>query len=259
VTRTGLSALPPLRVVERNAVTYRRHWPLLLSGFFEPVLFLLAMGMGVGHLIGRLPGPHGSISYQQFVAPGLLAVAAMNGSIFDTTIDFFIKYEYAHTYDAMLASPLRVIDVATGELSWALLRTVVYGTSFLVALVALGLVGSWWSVLVVPAAALMGWGFAGAGLASTTWMRSFLDFDFVNLAIIPMFLFSATFFPLDSYPGALRWIVRATPLYQGVAIDRGLLLGNVGLATVGHAAYLAVMGAVGVRLAARRLGRRLQP
>ena len=250
----------PVRIVERNALAYRRIWYVFLTGFAEPVLYLLSIGVGVGKLVGDLPGPGGQpVPYQTFVAPGLLAAAAMNGAIFDTTFNFFVKFKYMHTYDAMLATPLRVGEVATGEVVWALLRGTIYATGFLVTMLVLGLVESGWAVLAVPAAVLIGLGFAGAGLAATTWMRSFIDFDYVNLAIVPLFLFSATFFPLSRYPDALSWVVRCTPLYQGVALERGLILGDIRWTLLLNAAYLAAMGWIGIRVAAARLGRLLQP
>jgi lipooligosaccharide transport system permease protein len=144
-------------------------------------------------------------------------------------------------------------------MTWSLVRGGVYAAAFLAAMLALGLVESPWAVLAVPAAMLTSFAFAGAGMAATTWMRGFVDFDYINLVTIPMFLFSATFFPLERYPGFLEWVVRATPLYQGVALERSLVLGDVGWALLPHVAYLAVMGAIGVRITAARLGRLLQP
>jgi lipooligosaccharide transport system permease protein len=248
------------RVVERNTLAYRRMWLAFVSGLFEPLLYLLSIGIGVGHLVGKIPGPGGQpIPYDEFVAPGLMAAAAMNGAVLDTTFNFFFKYKYAHTYDAMLATPMRVDEVAAGEVVWALLRGTIYAAGFLVTMGALGLVESGWAVLALPAAVLIGLGFAGAGLAATTWMRSFIDFDYVNLAIVPLFLFSATFFPLSRYPHALAWVVRGTPLYQGVALERGLVLGDMQWTLLLHAAYLGAMGWLGIRIAAARLGRLLQP
>jgi lipooligosaccharide transport system permease protein len=248
------------RVVERNAIVYRRNWLVFLSGLVEPFLYLLSIGVGVGALVGKVPGPGGvKVDYDAFVAPGLMAAAAMNGAVLDTTFNFFIKLKYSHTYDAMLATPLGVQDVVSGEVMSALLRGAFYSTAFLVAMLVFGLVSSWWAVLAVPAALLIAFAFAGAGLGLTTFMRSWVDFDYVNLALVPMFLFSATFFPLSRYPEALQVIVQLTPLYQGVAIERGLTLGVVSWTMLLQALYLAVMGWAGLRLAARRLARRLQP
>ena len=140
-----------------------------------------------------------------------------------------------------------------------MLRGAVYSSGFLVTMLVFGLVPSWWAVLAVPAAVLIGFGFAGAGLAATTFMRSFIDFDYVNMAVVPLFLFSATFFPLSRYPGALEAIVRVTPLYQGVVLERALVLGDLHATLVLNAAYLVAMGWLGLRVATRRIGRLLQP
>lgn len=252
--------LLPLRVVERNLRSYRRVWLQLATGGVEPVLFLLSIGIGVGQLVGDLPGPSGRpVSYEKFVAPGMLAMAAMNGAIFDTTYNFFVKLKYARTYDAMLATPLSTRDLARGEVLWSLGRGALYAVCFLLGMVAFDVVGSWWGLLSVPVAVLVGFAFAGAGLGCTTYMRSFVDFDYVTLAVTPLFLFSATFFPLERYPRALELFVQGTPLYQGVALSRAALLGDVRLGLVWHALYLVAMGWLGMRLAARRLGKLLQP
>jgi len=256
----GLLGRRAVHVIERNVFTYRRTWPVFLTGFVEPVLYLLSIGIGVGALVGELPGPGGvPVPYQTFVAPGLFAAAAMNGAVFDTTFSFFVKFKYFKTYDSMLATPLGVADIAAGEAGWAVLRGTVYAGAFLLAMVVLGLVESWWAVFAVPSGALIAFGFAGAGLAATTWMRSFIDFDYVNLAIVPLFLFSATFFPLEQYPDAVASVVRWTPLYQGVHLVRSLTLGDVGWELLVPVAYLGAMGLGGMVIAARRLARLLLP
>jgi lipooligosaccharide transport system permease protein len=242
------------RILERNYTASRRQWYVFASGFAEPLLYLLSIGIGVGKLVGKVPGPAGSlVAYRDYVAPGMLAAAAMNGAVFDTTFNFFIKLKYQGVYDAMLATPLAPLDVAAGEVTWALLRGAIYAAAFLVTMILFGLVHSWWALLAVPGAVLIGFAFAGAGAAGTSFMRSWTDFDLVNAAILPMFLFSGTFFPLSRYPGWLALAVRCTPLYQGVAIERAVILGGPDLSTVGHAAYLAVLGVLGVRIASRRL------
>ena len=248
------------RVVERNARTYVRMWPAFLSGFLEPVFYLFSIGIGVGALVGDLPGPGGRpVAYDVFVAPAMLATSAMNGTVFDTTFNFFFKFKYAKTFDGMLATPLGVRDIVRGEVTWALLRALMYATVFLATMWAMDLIPSAWAVLALPAALLIGFGFAGAGMGLTTFMRSFVDFDYVQLAIVPLFLFSATFFPLSEYPTALGWVVRCSPLYQGVALERALVLGDVSPVLLLHAVYLAAMGLIGLRVAGRRLGALLQP
>jgi lipooligosaccharide transport system permease protein len=249
----------PSHVVERNVVVYRRSWLAFVSGLLEPFLFLLSIGIGVGALVGKVHGPGGPVEYDAFVAPGLMAAAAMNEAVFDTTFNFFVKLKYAHTYDAMLATPLSVRNVIDGEMLSALLRASVYSTTFLVAMLLFGLVQSWWAVLAVPAALLVAFAFAGGGLGFTTLMRSWVDFDYVNVLLVPMFLFSATFFPLSGYPDALAFVVRLTPLYQGVAVIRGLTLGVLSWTMLLNVGYLVVMGVLGLRMADRRLSRLLQP
>ena len=142
-------------------------------------------------------------------------------------------------------------------MTWALFRGGLYSAMFLAVMLAMGLIRSWWGLLALPAAVLVGFAFAAAGMAATTYMRSWQDFELVSLATLPMFLFSATFYPLSSYPPALQWVVEATPLYHGVALLRGLVTGAVTAGLAVHVAYLLAMGLVGVAVASRRLERLL--
>lgn len=247
------------RIVERNTTAYKRLWAAYATGLLEPVLFLFSIGLGVGALVGDIETPVGLVPYDVFVAPGLLAASAMNGATLDTTFNFFVKFKYIRTYDGMLATPLRPPDVAAGEVLWSLLRGGIYGAAFLLTMVVMDLVLSWWAILALPAALLIGFAFAGAGLGASTFMRSWLDFDFINLAILPLFLFSATFFPISEYPPALQWVVRVTPLYQGVVLERSLILGEIRWSLLVNAAYLAAMGTIGLWVAGRRLSKLLQP
>jgi lipooligosaccharide transport system permease protein len=144
-------------------------------------------------------------------------------------------------------------DIALGEVSWALIRGALYSAMFLVVAGLTGTVRSWWTLLALPAAVFIGFAFAAIGMFATTFMRSWVDFDYVTLAVQPMFLFSATFFPLSTYPTSLQWLVQATPLYHGVALERALMLGDVGAGVLWHVAYLVAMGLVGVLGTARRL------
>ncbi|MGB7819671.1 MAG: ABC transporter permease [Ornithinibacter sp.] len=241
-------------VVGRNATAFRRQWVLLLSGFLEPVFYLFSIGVGIGALVGDVTTDDGNtVPYAVFVAPALLATSAMNGAIADSTFNVFFKLRYAKLYDAMLATPLGPRDIAVGEIGWALLRGALYSALFLLVALAGGLVASWWAVLALPAAVLIGLAFGAVGMFATTYMSSWQHFDFITLAIQPMFLFSATFFPLSTYPEVLQWLVRATPLYHGVALERGLMLGEVGWGLLWHVAYLSVLGVLGVVGVARRI------
>jgi lipooligosaccharide transport system permease protein len=257
VTRTG--ARRARRLVERNIRVYRRLWIFFVSGFFEPFFYLLSIGIGLGKLVGPLPLAGRTVAYAAYVAPGLLASSAMNGAMFDSTFNIFFKLKIAKTYDAMLSTPLEPTDIALGELAWALMRGAVYAAAFLAAMAGFGYVLSPWAVLCYPAAILTSFAFAAVGMAATSYMRSWQDFDKVSLAVIPLFLFSATFYPLTVYPPWLQAVVRCTPLYQGVALIRGLDAGALAWPLVGHAAYLAAMGAVGLGVTGRRLTTLLRP
>ena len=192
---------PPLRLLERNLVAWRGMWLIFISVMVEPIFFLFSIGVGVGKLVGDITLSSGqTVPYREFVAAGLLASSAMMGPVFDSTFNFFVKLKYIHTYQAVLSTPMGPRDVVMGELLWSLVRATLYAAAFLVAIVIMGLTSSWWALLCVPVALLIGFAFAGAGLGATTFMRSFIDFDLVNLVIIPMFLFSGTFFPVSQYP-----------------------------------------------------------
>ena len=246
-----------LRLVYRNVFALRRTWLVIASGFFEPLFYLVGLGMGVGMLVGDITYEGKTISYQEFVAPALLAASAMNGAIYETTGNVFFKLNYAKTYDAVLSTPLGVRDVAVGETIFALMRGSVYGIAFVLIMLALGLVESAWAILAVPAALLVGAGFAAIGLSVVTLMRSWADFAFVELLTLPMFLFSATFVPLAEYPEPVQWALPLTPLYHGVDLLRSLTLGHVGWDALINVAYLLGVLALGVWFTARRLEKKL--
>ena len=242
------------RVVERNLLVYRRAWMIIFSGFFEPVFYLFSIGVGLGQLVGNISTGGGApVTFAEYVAPGLLAASAMNGAVFESTMNIFFKLKYGRIYDAMLATPLSPSDVAIGEVTWSQLRGLLYAFGFAIVMLVMGLMPSWWGLLAIPAALLIGLGFAGVGMAVTTFMRSWQDFDMVTLATLPLFLFSTTFYPLTVYPGWLQNVVRISPLYHGVELIRGLTLGIVDWTLLGHAAFLACMGLIGMYVASRRI------
>ena len=247
-----------LRLVERNIFVYSHTWIVLLSGFFEPLFYLLSIGFGLGALIGTIPGPGGQpIPYQLFVAPALLASAAMNGAINESTFNFFFKLNYNKTFTAILATPLSAGDIAVGELIWALIRGGLYAIGFMVVLVVLGLVVSPWVVLAIPAALLVGFAFGAVGMAATSFMKTWQDFDLVQLVVLPLFLFSGTFYPIETYPEPIRLIVQLSPLYQGVDLIRSLTIGAISPILLFHVGYLLVVGFVGLYVVSRRLDKLL--
>jgi lipooligosaccharide transport system permease protein len=251
--RSGLGGRGSAHLIERHARVYRHTWSVLISGFFEPIFYLLSIGVGLGKLVGTVIGPAGPVGFTSFVAPALLATSAMNGAVMDSTFNVFFRMKYAKLYDAALATPMRADEIALGEVGWALIRGGIYAVAFMVVMLAMGLVHSAWAVLAVPSALLIGFAFAGAGMAATTFMTSWQHFEFVMLATLPMFLFSTTFYPLSVYSRPVQVIVECTPLYQGVVLLRGLTLGAVGPGLLWNAAYLAVLGAVGLAIAGRRI------
>ena len=242
---------------ERNLMVYRRTWIIIFSGVFEPLFYLFSMGIGLGHFVGRVPGPGGRlVDYSAFVAPALLASAAMNGAMYDAT-NVFWKMKYNRVYDAVLATPIGPVDVTAGETAWALFRGFLYGVSFIVVAASLGLVESAWGVLALPGALLIGFAFAGLGVAASTFMRTWQDFELLTLVQLPMFLFSATFFPISTYPHGLQWLVRFSPLYHATQLLRALNFGTVDWPQALDVAYLLALGLLGVYVAQRRLGRAL--
>ena len=255
--RTGTDT-GSLRLIERHAQAYRRAWLVFISGIFEPLFYLLSVGLGLGVLVGKVAGPGGQlIPYREFVAPGLLAVSSMNGAMFDSTFNVFFRLKYAKLYDAVLATPMRPTQVALGEIGWALIRGTIYAVAFIGVMLALDLVHSPWAVLDVPVAVLIGFGFAAIGMFGTTYMKSWQDFDYVILVSMPLFLFSATFYPLSVYPRPAQVVIEYTPLYQGVVLLRDLTVGVVGPGLLWRAAYLAALGVAGLYASGRRIGKLL--
>ena len=248
-----------LHVVSHHTTVAKTFMWVLFSGAFEPLFYLLSIGVGMGELTGDVIYEGRTLEYAAFVGPAMLAASAMNGAIYESTMNVYARLKWQKTYDGMVATPLTPRDIALGELTYCQLRGAIYAAMFLIVLAALGLVVSWWVLLALPATVLIGVAFAATGLASATYMRSFRDFELVILVQLPLFLLSATFFPLSTYPEPVQWIVRLSPLYHGVALVRGLALGDLQVALIGHVAFLAVMAAVGARIAVRRFDLLLRP
>ncbi|HET6502734.1 MAG TPA: ABC transporter permease [Amycolatopsis sp.] len=256
-----LRVLPPglygggaSRIVERSVLAYSRAWLTFVSGLFEPLFYLMAFRIGFGRLVGDVAGPDGRpMSYVAFVAPALLASSAMNGAVFDSTFNVFFKVRYSKAYEAMLATPIGPLDIAMGEISWAVLRGGIYSVAFFGVMLAMGLVVTPWAVLLIPVALLVAFASAAVGMACVTFLKSPSQFDYVNLAVVPMFLFSTTFFPLSVYPEPIRVVVQIFPLYHGIELARNFSAGVVGPGMIGHVAYLAGLAVIGVYGSYRRV------
>ncbi|HEY2673267.1 MAG TPA: ABC transporter permease [Rugosimonospora sp.] len=242
-----------LAMVERNFMIYRRSITPLLSAMVEPVLYLASIGFGVGMLVGNVPGVH--VRYAAWVAPAILATTAMNTAFNQTSFGVFIRIRMEHTYDAILPTPVSVTDIACGEVASAVINAVLTSIGFVVVMAVAGLVTSPAVLLAIPASVLVGFAFAAGGLAVTTFLRDFADFQYIQLVMLPMYLFATTFYPLSTYPAPVRPIVEILPLYQSIQLVREPALGNGGWGALVPLAYLAVFGVVAMWIAVRRMTR----
>lgn len=242
-------------VLERGfRVVGSQNWAVVVSGFFEPVLYLLSMGFGVGALVGDVVGPGGRpISYAAFIAPALLATSAMNGALYDSTWNVFFKLRFAKLYQGMLATSLGPLDVAAGEILMALFRGLLYAIGFTAVIGALGLATSWWALAMIPVALLIALGFASLGMAVTSYFTTFQQMDWINIVLLPMFLFSATLFPISAFPEAVQWFIMALPLWHGVELMRQLSVGHFEASTALHLGYFVVLSVLGIAFTTRRL------
>jgi lipooligosaccharide transport system permease protein len=252
LARTAMPRIGGLLLIERNVMVYRRTWMILFSGFFEPLFYLFFFVYPLQTFYGDVVSDGEALEYAAFVAPALLAASAMNGAFYDAT-NVFWKLRYGKVYDSILSTPVGPKDVAVGETIWAVVRAMLYSAAFLVVITALGLVESWWALLTLPACFVIGFGFAGAGIAAVTWMRNWKDFDLIQLIMLPMFMFSATFYPISVYPEVLEWVVRVLPLYHGIDLVRSLTTGAVGPYQLVNVAYLLAMGLIGMAISSRRI------
>jgi lipooligosaccharide transport system permease protein len=242
-------------VLERGFKVIRnQNWMIVVSGFFEPVFYLLSMGLGLGALIGTVAGPGGQpISYAAFIAPALLATSAMNGAIYDSTWNVFFKLRFAKLYAGMLATSLGPLDVAAGEIAMALFRGLLYAIGFTAVIALMGLVTSWWALAMIPVAMLIALGFASLGMAVTSYFTTFQQMDWINIALLPMFMFSATLFPITAFPQVVQWFIMALPLWHGVELMRQLSVGHFDASSAIHLGYFLVMSVLGVAFTTRRL------
>jgi len=264
VTAAGGTTLSrSLRAYSYWAYQYRRIWRAsLASGFLTPALFLAAMGLGLGSLVnkhGSSSARLGGVSYLAFIAPGLMQASAMQMASIEGMFPVMAGIKWLRTYHAMLASPLQVVDVLYGHLLWMATRVALVSSLFLGVMEAFGAPRSPEVLAAVPVAVLTGMSMAAPVAAYTATRETDQPLIAVfRFVVIPMFLFSGTFFPVTQLPGWLRPLAYVTPLWHGVALSRSLSLGNASVAAgMGHVAYLAGCIAVGVIVARRTFVRRL--
>jgi len=242
-------------ILERSLVALKSsNWFPVVSGFLEPLLYLFSFGYGVGTLIGDIQVSNGQVvSYAMFIAPGLLATSAMNGAIYDSTWNVYFKLHEGKIYHGMLATSLGPLDVALGEILTALIRGFAYAVGFMAVATPMGLIPSWWGVLAIPAAVLIAFGFASIGMAITSYFKSYQQMGLINISLLPIFLFSGSFYPLSVFPDLAQIIIKTLPLWHAIELIRNLSLGIINFSLLGHIAYFLVMIVVGLFFTTRRL------
>ena len=248
------------RVWQRNWLVYKRLWHRSLAfGFLQPILFLTAMGIGIGTLIGTDTAAFGGFDYIDWLGPGLLAASAMQTATFESTYPIMNKIMWGRNYEAMLSTPLGIRSIVGGELAWSAFRIGTLAVVFLVVLALFGVPRTPLAVLAVPFSILIGLAFSACLIAFTATQKNDVGFSAIfRFVINPLFLFSGTFFPLSQLPDQVEWVPWLTPLFHGVELVRGSILGTLDPATAPvHLAYLLVMFAVGAWLAERTLSKRM--
>lgn len=253
---------PAARVLQRNLWVYRRTWRgSILGSFLTPMLYLTAMGIGLGGLISqRDTTAFGGYDYVHFLGPGILAATSMQSATFEASFPVMGKIAWRRNYEAMLATPLQVGHVLAGELLWIGFRVLTISVVFLVVLSIFGIPRSPMALLAIPSAILTGLAFSSAVVAFSATQRNSEGFSWLfRFVINPLFIFSGTFFPLSALPEPVQWAAAFTPLYHGVALIRGTILDDPAFLGIWplHVAYLLAFLGVGAYLANRLLQRRL--
>jgi lipooligosaccharide transport system permease protein len=245
-----------LAVWHRNFAMYRRTWKLnILPNFFEPLLYLASIGIGVGAYVQEM----GGTSYAAFLAPGLVAVSAMNGASFEVTYNAFVRLNFEKTYESMLTTPVQPEDLLAGEILWAVTRASIYGGCFFLAVAAVGLAplpGSLWALPAIPLTGLL---FAALGIAFALRIRTIDLFSFYfTLFLTPLFLFSDVFFPLqERLAGGWLALAEALPLLHPVRLMRAAFRGEGGLVLLWDVAYSLALSAALLARATRVIRRRV--
>lgn len=245
-----------LSVWRRNASMYARTWKWnILPNFFEPVLYLMSIGIGVGAYVTQM----GGMSYVAFLAPGLLCVSAMNGSSFEVTYNMYVRLNFEKAYDAILTTPVEPDDLLAGEVLWALTRATIYGGCFYIVVVLFGLAPLPWSLLALPVIPLAGLLFAAIGVSVSVRVPTIDMFSFYfTLFLTPLFLFSDVFFPLNErLSGGWLWLAEALPLLHPVRLARHAFRGEFAPVLLWDLAYIVSLSALLLAWARSGIARRL--
>ncbi len=253
--RLDLSLRGAWRFWHRNATVFRRIWLLgIMAWYAEPVIYLVAMGLGLGKYLEEIQG----VKYINFIAPGLLATSTMFGATFASTWDAWFKMERSGVYHAAASTPISVEDVALGEVLWAATRATIYGSAFTVIATLFGVFQSWWGLLTIPAIVLVGLVFAITGLIYTYSIKhvDYLAY-YWTLFITPMFMFAGVFFPLERLPQWVRAIAWFMPLHHAANLMRALMVRGDPQAALGAALWLLVTASLLLPLPLVMLRRRL--
>jgi lipooligosaccharide transport system permease protein len=244
-----------VHVWRRDLTVYAKTYKMnILPNFFEPLFYLVAMGIGLGAYVGR---DMGGLSYLAFITPGLIVASAMNGASFETTYNVFVKMHFGRTYHAITATPVNIEDAMLGEVLWAMTRAMIYGLAFALVVALFGLLPPVAFLLMVPLLILTSFVFAAVGLCFTSFIKVIdLYSFFYTIWLTPMFLFSGIFFPLDRMPEWVRIVSWIFPLTHAVALARVVVHGGTSAtAVVAHVVWLAVLGAVLLWIALARIHR----
>lgn len=244
-----------LAILRRHLRVFRQtFWSNVVFNFMEPFLYLSAMGMGLGAFVQDMEG----MSYMQFIAPGMVASAAMWAATFECTYATFVRLHYQKTFHAMLAGPATVRDVVIGEVLFGIIKNIAFGLVILAVIAGMGQVRSFWSLLIPVFLILPGMVFALLALAYTGTIGhiDYLNY-YITLIITPMYLFAGVFFPVASMPDWLQWIAWLNPLYHSVEVCRALVVGQAAAGLWLHAAALLVFAVLLYRIPVRLLEKRL--
>ena len=242
------------RVLQRHWTVYTKLYKSSFAlNFIEPVLYLLAMGMGLGMFVADINGQ----SYIKFIGPGIIASSSMFAAVYECTYGTYIRMTFQKTFDAILATPVNIDDLIAAELAWAAVKSVIYGVTIMIVVALFGIVDSWLLVLAVPCIFLCGLIFAEISMITTALVPGIDSFSyFYTLFMTPLFLFSGIFFPVDTLPRAVAGVAWFTPLYHLVNICRAFAAGKVAV-VLGSVVWIAVVAVVLALVPFRLMRRRV--